>query len=154
MNIFVFNEDPTICAQQHCDSHVVKMILETAQILSSVHWVTGGQAPYKLTHKNHPCSVWARTCKENYDWLLSLGYELCKEYSFRYHRVHKSQLVLDTLKDSVPNIPTLGSRTEFVSAVSSNCKLICVMDSYKKYFNTEKRHLAKWTRREIPYWYN
>lgn len=154
MNIFVFDREPAICAQHHSDSHVVKMILETAQLLSSAHWMTGGTAPYKLTHKNHPCSVWTRECIENYNWLLSLGFELCKEYTLRYNRVHKSQEVLEVLSQTVPNITRYGEMTEFPKVVSENCVQNTVIESYRTYFCKEKKHLAEWTNRYIPFWYN
>ena len=84
MNIFFLDEDPTMSAQYHVDKHVVKMILETAQLLCGVHHATAPDntyVPYKLSHKNHPCSIWARTSLSNYLYLCELGLELCKEYT-------------------------------------------------------------------------
>ena len=70
MNIFVLDYDTKTCAQMHCDKHCVKMILETAQLLCGVHHMINPtstlQVPYKLSHRNHPCSIWARECLENY----------------------------------------------------------------------------------------
>jgi hypothetical protein len=87
MNIFVLSLNPRIAAELHCDKHVVKMILETAQLLYSVHWLINPDVlpdnAYKKTHVNHPCAVWARDNAENYRWLCALGYYLCKEYTFR-----------------------------------------------------------------------
>jgi len=60
MNIFFLDFDTEKCAKYHCDKHVVKMILETAQLLCGTHWVIGSEAPYKLSHKNHPCAIWTR----------------------------------------------------------------------------------------------
>ena len=68
MNIFYLDENHETCAQYHCDKHVIKMILETAQLLCCVHWVSGVEAPYKKTHVNHPSSVWARESLTNYKW--------------------------------------------------------------------------------------
>ena len=73
MNIFILDLDPQSCAEAHCDKHVVKMILETAQLLSSALWITGVEAPYRLTHKNHPCAIWTRESLDNYMWLCQLG---------------------------------------------------------------------------------
>ena len=64
MNIFILDNNPQLCAQYHNNKHVVKMILESAQLLCGAHWVTGGEAPYRLSHKNHPCSIWVRECLE------------------------------------------------------------------------------------------
>jgi len=82
MNIFFLDADVKKCAEYHCDKHVVKMILETAQLLCSAHHITNqvtDQVPYKLSHKNHPCSIWVRTSLSNYLYLCELGLELCKE---------------------------------------------------------------------------
>ena len=72
MNIFFLDENPTLSAQYHVDKHVVKMILETAQLLCGVHHVTAHDSthvPYKLSHKNHPCSIWCRESLSNYLYL-------------------------------------------------------------------------------------
>ena len=73
MNIFFLDNDIRKCAIYHCDKHVVKMTLETAQLLCGVHHIIGGDAPYKLSHKNHPCSIWARESLSNYMLLSELG---------------------------------------------------------------------------------
>ena len=69
MNIFILDYDVKKCAEYHVDKHVVKMILETAQLLCGAHWTTGGEAPYKLSHKNHPSAIWTRQDLNNYMWL-------------------------------------------------------------------------------------
>ena len=101
MNIFLF------CVKLMFDPHVVKMPLETAQLLYSVWWVNNGSVPadpkdtdlkpYKCTHKNHPSAVWARSAPYHYIWLCKYGLALCKEYTFRYHRVHKCQQHIEKL---------------------------------------------------------
>jgi len=76
MNIFFLHKNPKLCARYHLDKHVVKMILETAQMLYSVHWYKELELPldaYKKAHINHPCSIWARTSVDNYIWLCKLG---------------------------------------------------------------------------------
>jgi hypothetical protein len=89
MNIFVTDLDPVACAQALDDKRVIKMILESAQMLSTAINVLGGKGPYKTTHANHPCSVWARTSNANYYWLLNHFQALCDEYSSRYGKIHK-----------------------------------------------------------------
>ena len=85
MNIFFLDFDTNKCAEYHCDKHVVKMILETAQLLCGVHHMviherlSNDQVPYKLSHKNHPCAIWTRESLSNYLYLCDLGLELCKE---------------------------------------------------------------------------
>ena len=86
MNIFFLDFNTQKCAQYHCDKHVVKMILETAQLLCGVHHMipqVTPQVPYKLSHKNHPCAIWTRDSLSNYLYLCDLGLELCKEYTYR-----------------------------------------------------------------------
>ena len=97
MNIFLF------CVKLLFDPHVVKMPLETAQLLYSVWWVNNGSVPvsdltpYKCTHKNHPSAVWTRSAPYHYIWLCKYGLALCKEYTFRYKRVHKCQQHIEKL---------------------------------------------------------
>ena len=93
MNIFVLHPMPDIAARMQCDRHVVKMTLETAQMLSTAINELGGQAPYKSAHVNHPCSVWARETLSNFEWLWEHGINLAQEYTARYGKVHKSEAV-------------------------------------------------------------
>ena len=72
MNIFVVNKDPVIAAQELCDKHIVKMILESAQMLCASF--EQGTAPYKRTHYNHPCTKWIR--KSQADWCDNHYHEL------------------------------------------------------------------------------
>ena len=71
MNIFVLHEQPDVAAQILCDKHVVKMILESAQMLCTVAHNHGYDAPYRRTHPKHPCTLWAGKSQENWDWLIS-----------------------------------------------------------------------------------
>lgn len=72
MNIFVLDDDIEKCAEYHTDKHVVKMILESAQMLCTAVWSMGVEAPYKDTHKNHGCNVWVRKSLSNWLWLRDL----------------------------------------------------------------------------------
>lgn len=153
MNIFVLDKDPKTCAVYHNDKHVVKMILETAQLLCGVHWVEGGEAPYKLSHRNHPSAIWARECVENYIWLCDLGLELCNEYTYRYGKRHKSQDIIEWCLLNVPNIPENGDITPFALAMPDECKVGDAVASYRVYYMVEKRSLASWKMRSIPTWF-
>ena len=153
MNIFFLDYDTKKCARYHCDKHVVKMILETAQLLCGAHWVTGSEAPYKLSHKNHPCSIWVRESLSNYLYLCDLGIELCKEYTYRYGRTHKSQQIIEWCLDKKLNIKDKGF-TEPPKAMPNECKLESVIDSYRNYYIKEKKSFAKWKNREIPNWFS
>ena len=154
MNIFVLDLEPKKCAEYHMDKHAVKMILETAQLLCGVHWVTSSEAPYKLSHKNHPCSIWVRECYENYVWLCDLGMELCKEYSHRYGKRHKSQDIIEWCIVNKPNIRNNGDITPFALSMPDECKVGDTVESYRTYYIKEKYKIATWKNREIPYWFN
>lgn len=155
MNIFVLDEDVKKCAVYHNDKHVVKMILETAQLLCGVHHMTNQeteQVPYRLSHKNHPCSIWARENMSNYLWLCELGLELCKEYTHRYEKRHKSQDVIEWCLINKPNLPE-HSFTNPPKAMPDEYKVEDVVQSYRNYYIGEKASFSKWKKRSIPSWF-
>jgi hypothetical protein len=153
MNIFVLDENPWKAAWYQCDKHVVKMILETAQLLCSAHWMTGGEAHYRLTHKNHPCSKWARESLNNYKWLAVHGRALCHEYTKRYNKVHKTQEVIYWCENNLPNIPSNGL-TEFPLAMPDDVKTPGdPVKSYRDYYRKYKKDIVKWNHSEKPEWY-
>lgn len=90
MNIFFLDRDPAVAAQLHCDKHVVKMVLETAQILSSVHHRYENPVTYKPTHQKHPCVLWAGSSPMHYRWTQQLGEHLSRVYTHRHGKQHKS----------------------------------------------------------------
>jgi hypothetical protein len=156
MNIFVLDRDVRKCAQYHNDKHVVKMILESAQLLCSVHHMVEentDEVPYKLSHKNHPCSIWARENISNYLWLCELGLELCKEYTYRYEKRHKSQDVIEWCLINPPNIPE-EDFTEPPKAMPEEYKVDDVVKSYRNYYLGDKKYFSKWKKREVPPWFS
>ena len=152
MNIFILDENPKTCAEYHCDKHVVKMILESAQMLSTVSRLNGGEVGYKPTHKNHPCTKWAGQSLTNWFWLQKLTEHLNEEYIYRYNKDvnHKSYDVAQTLV--VPDIPLLGL-TPFAQAMPSEYKADNAITAYRDYYKTEKSAIANWTKRQPPTWY-
>ena len=155
MNIFFLDENPTLSAQYHVDKHVVKMILETAQLLCGVHHVTAHDSthvPYKLSHKNHPCSIWCRESLSNYLYLCELGLELSKEYTYRYGKRHKSQEVIEWCLINKPNIPDIEF-TDPAKAMPDEFKVDSVVESYRNYYMGAKFSLAAWKNREKPFWF-
>ena len=155
MNIFFLDENPTLSAQYHVDKHVVKMILETAQLLCGVHHVTAhdsAHVPYKLSHKNHPCSIWCRESLSNYLYLCELGLELSKEYTYRYGKRHKSQEVIEWCLINKPNIPDIEF-TDPAKAMPDEFKVDSVVESYRNYYMGAKSNLAVWKNREKPFWF-
>jgi hypothetical protein len=151
MNIFILDSNIRKCAQYHCDVHNIKMILESAQLLCSAIWMTGSPAPYKLTHKNHPCSKWARESLDNWLWLKELALELCSEYTRRYSKIHKSEGVINSLK--TPNIESKGL-TDFPLAMPEQYKSKNPVKSYRDYYIHEKKDIAKWNKlNNVPEWF-
>ena len=92
MNIFYLDKDPIAAAVVQYNKHVVKMILESAQMLCAAHHILGDpdDVPYKLAHKNHPCTIWVRENSLHYDWLYEHMIALGDEYTARYNKTHMS----------------------------------------------------------------
>lgn len=181
MNIFYLDNDPTKCAEYHLDKHVVKMILEYCQLLSTAHRVIDGEETieksktgrnikrwilkdernyvlYSATHVNHPSAVWCRQSDANYQFLYNLLVELCKEYTFRYGKTHKCQEIglVDALKQIPFNIP-IKSFTEPTPAMPDHCKVSGdSIKSYRNYYHQEKSRMWSWkgkiNSRERPKW--
>jgi hypothetical protein len=153
MNIFFLDFDTEKCAKYHCDKHVVKMILETAQLLCGVHHIVGNTAPYKLSHKNHPCAIWTRTSLSNYLYLCDLGLELCKEYMYRYGKRHKSQDVIEWCLINKPSIHDVDFTTPPL-AMGDEFKIENdVIESYRNYYREGKKLIVSWKNRDIPSWF-
>jgi len=158
MNIFYLNRKPDIAAQMMCDKHVVKMILESAQMLSTAHRVLDGDeyadrvGLYKMTHKNHPSSIWARSAHENYDWLWAHMDALMKEYTYRYGKHHATERMIHDLWKPPYNLP-VGDFTDPPQCMPDYCKSGDVVTAYHKYYIMEKSDFATWKRRDKPEWF-
>ena len=152
MNIFVLDTDVSKAAEYHCNSHIVKMPLETAQLLCTALHSHGQEVPYKPTHRKHPCTIWTSENRQNFLWLSRLGKELCKEYSYRYNKVHKCEAIIDiciSKADALPDSPI----TPFAQAMPDEFKNECAITAYRNYYRGAKQHLAIWSNRSIPHWY-
>ena len=178
MNIFYLDHDVTKCAEMHNDKHCVKMILEYSQLLSTAHRVLDGvelsglsasgrkkkfwtladsrdYTLYKATHINHPSAVWVRQNQQNYIWLSQLLHALCKEYTYRYGKIHKVERdgLLEELYNWPMNIP-MGEFTEPTPAMPDDVKVAGdSIKSYHNYYIKNKAHLANWKNRKVPDWY-
>jgi len=174
VNIFYLDPNTTKCAEYHVDKHCVKMIVEYAQLLSTAHRVLDGKEYiddssgrkikrwklgssyedilYKATHINHPSAIWVRQSYDNYYWLRSLLYRLCKEYTYRYGKTHKveSSGLYEALSYAPINMklhvftePTPAMPDEYIIKGDS-------IQSYKNYYNGAKQALHNWKNRPIP----
>lgn len=152
-----------MAARYHYDKHVVKMVLESAQLLSSAHHALGGQTTglYKPTHLNHPCALWVRESGAHYAWLYKHHLALCAEYTYRYNRVHKTQysgvsVLLGTFPQDIPGTngavpfwtdpPAVVPVDETVDWPGDS------VDQYRHCYVTAKLSLAAYTRRHPPQW--
>lgn len=175
MNIFYLHNDPTVCARQHVDKHVVKMILEYAQLLSTAHrvldgnertiitesgrkkkvWALGDDRDsmlYSATHINHPSAKWARDTLQNYNFLFTLWVELMREYHYRYGKIHASARLLKYLKNPPKSIPS-GEFSAPWRAMPDEYKVDGdTIQSYRNYYNGAKTSMFKWKNREKPEW--
>lgn len=153
MNIFYLHHLPLVAAKMHCDKHVVKMVLETAQLLAAVHHIHGNSnVTYKLTHANHPCTKWAAASPRHYKWLQRLGEELSNEYRFRYDRDHKcEQYIKGELKHPPAALSSLPDTwIEPPRCMPDECKRDSVVESYREYYRQAKREFATWKVRSAP----
>jgi hypothetical protein len=175
MNRFILDENPKAAAEYHCDKHVVKMILEEAQMLSTAHRIldgveTVGQSKsgrkakrwkldddrddilYQATHVNHPCTQWSMYNSENYIWSVSLLRCLLDEYQHRYGKSHKCENLYPTLR-FLPQCIDGGYLTQFPQAMPDECKHENPVNGYRSYYINHKARFAKWTNRDVPGWF-
>ena len=154
MNIFVLDKDIEKCARYHCDQHVVKMILESVQILCTALNKKGFSTPYKSTHVKHPCVLWVEHSYDNFTWLAKLALALNNEYRYRYDKTqdHKSITVLNEI--SGLHYESRGL-TEFAQAMPDKYKVTgSAVDAYRQFYLGEKMRFARWTKRPAPHWLN
>jgi hypothetical protein len=148
MNIFYLDRDIGRAVRYHCDRHVVKMPLETAQILCTALRRHGIDAPYRPTHPKHPSVLWAGDSLAHWRWLRRFGKALCREYSHRYGRRHASEDVIDGLPEAPP-IPDRGWRDP-PQAMPEACKRADAVAGYRAFYRAEKAAFAKWSNRRGP----
>lgn len=176
MNVFYLDNDPLNCAEMHCDKHVVKMVIEYAQLLSTAHRVLDGEEYvddssgrrikrwrlpderedriYKACHVNHPSAIWARSSNNNYNWLYCLFSITCDEYTHRYDKVHETDRKLREVLATPPRNIEVQYFKKPPQCMPDHCKMPNVIDAYRNYYIKEKASFAKWTKRQIPEWFN
>lgn len=176
MNIFYLSNDPADCARQHVDKHVVKMILEYGQLMSTAHRVIDGvyyegktdkgrriarwllpdereHTMWKASHIKHPSGIWVRSSKQHYQWLYSLWLELLKEYTYRYNKEHKTSEKKLIFKSTPVNIPDNGWMSDPTPAMPDIYKTTTSIDSYRNYYLGDKKRFARWKNRTAPAWF-
>lgn len=153
MNIFYLDECPVLAAQYQCDKHVVKMALETAQLLCTTQRLAGNDNAklYKPTHMHHPSAVWARESLSNYQWLYTHFMALCQEYTLRYGKQH----LCWTKLGQVLSIPPAGmprAATPIKLAMPDEYKQACPVRAYRAYYKGDKKYMLRYTNRQRPSW--
>lgn len=139
------------------DKHIVKMPLESAQILCTVAQLKGFSAPYKITHQKHPVTNWVAKSSANWNWLCEHGLALSKEYTYRYKKIHKCESIIHFMKDKTLDIfkdnIDYTNHTPFVLCMPDQYKVESAVQSYRNYYRGDKAYIAKWTGRETPEWW-
>lgn len=155
MNIFAVDNNPKCAAYSLCDKHVVKMVLESTQLLSTVAQLKGFEGPYKMTHVNHPCTKWVASHPANWAWLTRHAIFLCQEYSDRYGKIHKCEPLIDSLNEMSPIIwkdssfedhSDYGeeSHTPFMQCMPDKYNRDDAVEAYRAYYIGEKARFATW----------
>ena len=138
MNLFYLSRDPVEAARLQCDKHVVKMILETAQMLSTAHLeLDGQQVAYKATHKNHPSTVWVRGSLQHYAWAVCHLAALGDEYTRRYGKVHKTITEHLTALKRPPRALTANFWRDPPQCMYDECKRDDTVLAYQVYYNAK-----------------
>lgn len=164
MNIFHLSDCPVESAQWQHDKHVVKMTLETAQLLSQAVRLTPEWQPYfnrkelyRVTHQHHPSSRWCRRSVPNLFWLCKHGIALADEYSHRFWRRHASARVIHYVADKIGALPVLefDDLTTFAQAMPLEFQQPDPVRAYRSYYLATKVHPdSNWTNRRstLPDW--
>lgn len=165
MNLFLLDASPVMCAAYHCDKHVVKMVLETAQILCSAHWLCDediGPGWYRPTHLHHPIVQWAAHEALAYDFTYVMFKALAAEYEYRYGREHLSWTKFGDIlnvrphyipeRESVVNWFPLCMPPQYWPTGKQNVSLATAVKAYRAYYRGEKQRMFQWTGRGIPRW--
>jgi len=180
MNIFFIDKDPRIAAQMQCDKHVVKMVIESAQMLSTAHRLLDGiehfeetangrkirrwrledereDVLYKAVHMNHPCTIWTRKNSANYFWHYEHFIALCDEYTYRYGKTHATDTQLRNPLSRLPkNIALADKITMPALAIEESCKAnLDPVECYRRFYETKQNRFdMRWSGRHVPEWFH
>jgi hypothetical protein len=174
MNIFVNDQCPVLSAVALPDKHIVKMPLETCQMVSVIFskwyydWGTIPKkdgTPYnteKGAFRNHPCTQWAAKSHENLAWLIRHGFALCDEYRYRYEKDHACMEGLEVAENifatkSGKEISIYKNVVKFTRAMPDEYKLDTSIDTftaYKMYISSKPWVASNYLRmpQRKPYW--
>lgn len=171
MNRFIIDKEPAAIAEQLCDEHIIKMILEEAQMLNTAARI---HAPdfaeeaglYKIAYKNHPCTIWVRDNHMNYRFGVRLMYAMNKEYMYRYpvksdgkpNTGHASMRHFDALIDAEKYMPN------YTNFMTKHPQCFSGLDhlktdehwpviAYRTFYKVDKSKFASYNKgRSMPQW--
>lgn len=178
MNVFFLSYDSREAAEDHCDKHVIKMIVESLQLLFSAHWRVAGitkrkereelgegwkelfpdlprENPYGTGYQNHGCTKWVLESQANYKWLCSLTIELLGEYERRWSgREHSCKKLAQWCNEHPIEIEDKGLTKPYL-AMPDSCKRECPVESYRLYYHIKPRRMkVTWKGKTPPKWWN
>lgn len=144
MNIFYLDENPDIAARLQYNKHVVKMVLESAQMLCTAHhyYDNGDHVPYKPCHINHPSTIWTRSNTEHYYWLYKHMLALGNEYTRRYGKTHLTITKCKKPLQWAPMGMTTSAFKQPPQAMPDEYKNECSIEAYWNYYIGEKHTVA------------
>ena len=143
MNIFFLDRDPAKAAEMQVNKHVIKMILESAQMLCTAHHelYSFHTAFYKPTHKNHPCSIWVRESRDHYKWLYHHMMALGSEYTRRYGKNHKTIMKLGHILKTPPYLLMNTGWEDPPQCMPDEFKREDTVEAYRAYYEYKKELL-------------
>lgn len=155
MNIFVLDQDPVKAAEYLCDRHIIKMLLESTQLLCTIHRLGGSTDVrlYKATHTKHTCVVWLCESSSNYNWLVKHLLAMHEQYRLRYSKDHKSFTELYNVVKSPPAWLKDIGLTKFALAMPEVYKKDDPVLSYRLYYVCVKLKFCTWKHPAVePVW--
>ena len=168
MNIFVLDKDPVKAAKYIDDQRISKMIIETGQMMRAalgrhdfnedmcIEWgiLTSKGTPWKVTHKNHPCTLWAGDDYDNFMWLGDYGLALCNEFFDRYGKAHACHFAVMRMRDAniiERVIPKTGGMTPFAQAMPDEYKDDDAVFAYRRYYKSKDN--IRYRKTDVPTWW-
>jgi hypothetical protein len=171
MNRFIIDKEPAAIAEQLCDEHIIKMILEEAQMLNTAVRIHAPDLAeeaglYKIAYKNHPCTIWVRDNRMNYRFGVRLMYAMNKEYMYRYpvksdgksNTGHASMRHFDALIDAEKYMP------DYTNFMTQHPQCFSGLDhlktdehwpvtAYRAFYKVDKSKFASYNKgRSMPQW--
>ena len=148
MNIFFLDADPKHAAQMQCDKHVVKMTVETAQMLSTAARSHGHDVGYLSAYPKHPMTLWVGQSPHNFAWTIIHGLELCREYTHRYNKTHATEKIINNLYSVCKG--NYMKKTEPPQCMPDKYKGFNYVKAYRNFYLGEKKRFARYTNRDVP----